>query len=82
MLEGNMDNIKIMKLDKITMGVCYYPEHWDENLWESDLRRMQEAGIGVIRIAEFAWNKFEPEEGIFTFDFFRQVHGAGRKNAH
>lgn len=54
----------------MTMGVCYYPEHWPEKLWESDLDRMKEAGISVIRIAEFAWNKFEPEEGVFTFSFF------------
>lgn len=54
----------------MTMGTCYYPEHWDVSLWESDLDRMLEAGISVIRIAEFAWNKVEPEEGRFTFEFF------------
>ena len=43
-----------------TVGVCYYPEHWSEQLWESDLRRMLAAGITVIRIAEFAWSKVEP----------------------
>ena len=59
-----------IKLDSLTLGVCYYPEHWPENLWESDLERMLDHGIEVIRIAEFAWNKFEPEEGVFTFDFF------------
>lgn len=52
------------------MGVCYYPEHWDKTLWETDLTRMLEAGITVIRVAEFAWSKFEPEEGRFTFEFF------------
>lgn len=56
--------------DHITLGVCYYPEHWEESLWDDDLERMKECGIEVIRIAEFAWNKFEPEEGVFTFDFF------------
>ncbi len=56
--------------DKLSLGVCYYPEHWDEKLWREDLRRMQSAGIGTIRIAEFAWSKFEPTEGNFTFDFF------------
>lgn len=61
---------KSLKLDKITLGVCYYPEHWKEELWESDLKRMLEHGIEVIRIAEFAWNKFEPAEGAYTFDFF------------
>ena len=55
---------------KMTMGTCYYPEHWDEGLWESDLDRMLETGISCIRIAEFAWSKVEPEEGEFTFDFF------------
>ena len=53
-----------------TVGVCYYPEHWDESLWESDLDRMLSAGITVVRIAEFAWSITEPEEGVFRFDFF------------
>ena len=52
------------------MGTCYYPEHWDKNLWESDLDRMLESGITVIRIAEFAWNKIEPTEGEFDYSFF------------
>lgn len=54
----------------LTMGVCYYPEQWDESLWRSDLQRMKKAGITVIRVAEFAWSKFEENEGEFTFDFF------------
>ncbi len=63
-------NEKSLKLDKLTLGVCYYPEHWPQKLWESDLIRMKEHGIEIIRIAEFAWNKFEPQEGVFTYDFF------------
>lgn len=61
---------KSLKMDHLTLGVCYYPEHWDKSLWADDLRRMKEYGIEVIRIAEFAWNKFEPHEGTFTFEFF------------
>lgn len=61
---------KSLRLDKLTLGVCYYPEHWPETLWENDLDRMLELGIEVVRIAEFAWNKFEPKEGVYTFDFF------------
>jgi beta-galactosidase len=57
---------KSLKLSKLTIGVCYYPEHWPEELWESDLDRMLQLGIEVIRIAEFAWNKFEPQEGKYT----------------
>ncbi len=54
----------------ISLGTCYYPEHWDRNLWRDDLRRMKENGIFTIRIAEFAWSKVEPREGVFTYEFF------------
>lgn len=56
--------------NEMTMGTCYYPEHWEESLWESDLARMRETGISVIRIAEFAWNKIEAREGEFDFSFY------------
>ena len=55
---------------EMTMGTDYYPEHWDKSLWREDLKRMLEAGITVIRIAEFAWSKVEPEEGVFEYGFF------------
>ena len=55
---------------EMTMGTCYYPERWSRELWQDDLQRMKAAGITVIRVAEFAWNKVEPEEGVFTFDFW------------
>lgn len=65
-----MNSKQNYKWTEMTMGVCYYPEHWDRKLWAQDLDRMLDAGITVVRIAEFAWNKIEPEEGMFTFDFF------------
>ncbi|MDO4293605.1 MAG: beta-galactosidase [Eubacteriales bacterium] len=60
----------ILNDQSLVLGVCYYPEHWPRSAWAGDLRRMTEAGIRVIRIAEFAWNKFEPEEGRYIFAFF------------
>ena len=54
----------------IDLGVCYYPEHWDKSMWAEDLERMLAAGLKTVRIAEFAWNLIEPEEGVFTYDFF------------
>ena len=62
---------------KIELGVCYYPEHWDKSLWRGDLRRMQENGIGVVRVAEFSWNLFEPEEGRFDDAFSTSPPNAG-----
>jgi len=74
---------KILKTDHLMMGVDYYPEHWDETLWESDIGRMKQTGIERIRIAEFAWNIFEPSDGEFTFDFFDRflshIQGTGMK---
>lgn len=62
--------MEIINGERLVLGTCYYPEHWDESLWRDDLKRMLDCGIEVIRIAEFAWSKIEPEEGKFTYDFF------------
>lgn len=62
--------MSILNGQRLVMGTCYYPEHWPEKLWKEDLLRMLDTGIEVIRIAEFAWNKVEPVEETFTFDFF------------
>jgi beta-galactosidase len=61
---------KSLDLSRIHLGVCYYPEHWPESLWPDDFWRMRAMGLEVIRMAEFAWSIFEPEEGRFEFDFF------------
>ena len=49
------------------LGVCYYPEHWPKERWETDAREMRAAGISVVRIAEFAWSKIEPAEGQYDW---------------
>ena len=51
-------------------GVDYYPEHWSEKMWEEDARRMKESGVNTVRIGEFGWAIFEPEEGKFDFALF------------
>ncbi|MDE6851782.1 MAG: beta-galactosidase [Lachnospiraceae bacterium] len=55
------------------IGVNYYPEQWPEDLWESDADRMKEIGVDVVRLAEFAWGKLEPEEGIYHFAWLDQA---------
>ncbi|AEI93566.1 beta-galactosidase [Roseobacter litoralis] len=54
---------------KRALGVCYYPEHWPEDMWAKDAARMVSAGITWVRIGEFAWSRMEPEPGRFTFDW-------------
>ena len=59
--------------DKFWFGCVYYPEHWDENILQTDPRRMHEAGFNVVRMAEFAWTGMEPQEGIFDFSLFNKA---------
>ena len=61
---------KILKGGNVTLGVCYYPEHWEKKLWADDLDRMKKHGIAAVRIAEFAWSKFEKTEGVWSIDYF------------
>ena len=56
--------------DHLTLGVCYYPEQWPQSLWAEDLQRMKAIGISTVRVAEFAWSVFEPEEGRYSFELF------------
>ena len=51
------------------LGVCYYPEHWPEETWQSDAKRMKDLGLTWVRIGEFAWSRLEPEPGQYTFDW-------------
>jgi len=52
-----------------TFGVDYYPEHWPEERWAEDARLMAEAGFNLVRLAEFAWSRLEPREGVFDFEW-------------
>lgn len=50
-------------------GACYYPEHWPEDRWETDMKLMKEADFNWLRMAEFSWAKIEPEEGVYNFEW-------------
>ena len=51
------------------IGVDYYPEHWDRKMWSEDARLMAETGVKLVRLAEFAWCRLEPSDGVFDFDW-------------
>lgn len=54
-------------------GVDYYPEHWDKSLWKTDTDLMQQTGVKVVRLAEFAWCRLEPREGEFDFEWLDEI---------
>ena len=65
----------------LRFGVDYYPDQTPEQHWETDARLMAEAGVNVVRMAEFAWALMEPKDGHFDFAWLDraldQVHAYG-----
>mgnify|MGYP002923743414 FL=1 len=55
--------------DLTLTGAYYYPEHWNENEWERDLKKMHELGFEFTHFAEFAWAQLEPQEGVYDFSW-------------
>ncbi len=58
-------------------GVCYYPEHVPTQTRHDriaeDIRLMRQAGLNVVRIAEFAWSLMEPAEGRYDFGWLDAI---------
>ena len=54
-------------------GSPYYPEHWDAAVRAGDPALFRAAGWNVIRMAEFAWDVIEPEEGRYDFTLFDET---------
>jgi len=61
-------------------GVCYFPEHWPRENWDSDIEAMAEAGIEYVRMSEFAWNRLEPEPGTYDFEWLAEAVELVREN--
>ena len=51
----------------IAFGGDYNPDQWPEETLDEDIRLMGEAGVNVVSLAIFSWDKIEPVEGAFTF---------------
>jgi beta-galactosidase len=63
------------------LGVCYYPEHWPEDMWADDAACMRVLGLTTVRIGEFAWSRIEPEPGQYEWAWLDRavstLHDAG-----
>lgn len=51
------------------LGMAYHPEYWPRERWPIDARLMREANIEAVRVGEFSWDRFEPREGQFEFEW-------------
>ena len=79
---------KSYSYDSFLYGVVYYPEQWPEAQWDSDLSRIAETGMNVVRMGEGAWSVWEPDEGRYEFALFDralelcQKHGLEGDHGH
>jgi len=64
----------------ILLGTAWYPEQWPESRWETDLTLMQQAGIHMVRVGEFAWSRMEPSEGQYDLDWLDRAVAAAAKH--
>ncbi len=55
------------------LGAAYYPEDWPLEQIDDDIALMKESGCNVMRVAEFAWSRMEPEEGRYDFEWLHTV---------
>jgi beta-galactosidase GanA len=69
---------KVMEKDYIGekkqyFGAAYYPEVWDWSEIDKDIAHMKELNMNVVRMAEFAWAKMEPQEGKYDFKWLHNI---------
>jgi beta-galactosidase len=57
----------------LQLGVCDYPEQVSPEQWITFPKRMEELGLSLVRVGEFAWSKLEPRAGHYEFEWLDQV---------
>lgn len=55
------------------IGTNYHPHDWDRQRWKIDVDLMKKAGFTTVRLGHLCWDSFEPEEGVYTFEWFDEV---------
>lgn len=57
----------------IAFGGDYNPDQWPDEVVDEDIRLMHEAGVNTVALAIFSWDRIEPRDGEFTFDWLDSV---------
>ena len=70
---GGLSHKRPANFHRFWYGSTYYPEHWDENIIQSDPALIRDAGMNVVRMTEFAWDRMEPQEEKYEFALFDEA---------
>lgn len=57
----------------IAFGGDYNPDQWPDDVVADDIRLMKQAHVNTVALAIFSWDRIEPTEGAFTFDWLDGV---------
>ena len=58
---------------QLYIGTNYHPHDWPGERWPEDISMMKEAGFTTVRLGHLCWDSYEPEEGVYTFEWFDKV---------
>ena len=66
-------NNAIYQFDKPLYGAAYYSEYTPTDRLDEDIQFMKNANLSVVRIGESTWSLYEPQDGVFQFDWMDRI---------
>lgn len=56
-------------------GGDYNPDQWLDrpDILAEDIRLMKKAGVNVVTLGVFSWTSYEPQEGVYTFEWLDRI---------
>ncbi len=70
---GGKKKSRMGEKKSILIGTNYHPHDWDRERWPVDINLMRDSGFNAVRVGHLCWDSFEPEDGIYTFEWFDEV---------
>ncbi|CAO1618620.1 unnamed protein product [Sympodiomycopsis kandeliae] len=65
----------------LNFATDYYPSQWDEaTYWEDDVAGQKNASLTYVRIGEFDWGLFEPQDGEYDWTILDKTFDLMHKN--
>jgi beta-galactosidase len=59
----------------VLYGADYNPDQWPQEVWDDDVRLMQQAGVNIVSLGIFAWSRIQPAEDVWDFAWLDTVIG-------
>jgi len=61
------------KIPTVLYGGDWCPEQWPQEVWQEDMRLMQQAGVNLATLNVFNWVKIQPREGEWQFAWLDEL---------